>query len=532
MDFGNKPAMRRCDDTGAMMLSCFRRPLLAALIGAALAAEPAAAQSPLPALGDAASETLPVHDEKRIGEMIMRDIRRDPAFLDDAVLQDYIDQLWQPLVAVARRQGHVGPDLDGQFALSAFLIRDPAVNAFALPGGHVGVFLGLIAMSRQPDELASVLAHELVHVTQRHIARSIESSQKIGPVGLAAMLLGVVAAAQGSIDGAQALMAGGQAAMIQGQLNFSRDMEREADRIGFGLLQGAGWNPAGMASMFELLASVNRLNDSGNFPYLRSHPLTAERIADARDRALGVAPPATVPLLHGLMTARAQVLMDSTSGTLRRWQADGGARADEPPLVSAYRQALVAAALRDAPAARQALERLRALAEAPEVPAAARRVARFGMAQTLLALGQAEAALPLLDAADASRPAQFLRAELHRAAFAALPEGDARRRQALQSDLEALQSRVAGQPGDFVAWQQLSLTAAAAGQPLRSQRAQAEASYAAGDLMGAIERLRGARRASSAGEAIEAQIVEARLRTLEAQRRELMASQNGRNSPR
>ena len=113
-------------------------------------------------------------------------------------------------------------------------MRDRSVNAFALPGGYVGVHLGLIAMTGTRDELASVLAHELSHVTQRHIARGIANSKRQSLIGLAAMILGVLAASRaGSADGANAAIVGGQAAAIQGQLNFSRDMEREADRIGF-----------------------------------------------------------------------------------------------------------------------------------------------------------------------------------------------------------------------------------------------------------------------------------------------------------
>lgn len=504
-----------------------RSALSAALLVAATL--PAPAQSPLPALGDAASEHLAVNDEKRLGDLIMGDIRRDPAYLDDAVLQAYIEQLWAPLLVAARRQGQIGPELDGAgFPWQPFLVRDPSVNAFALPGGHVGVHLGLIAMTRQPDELVSVLAHELTHVTQRHIARSIESSQKIGPVGLAAMLLGVLVASRGNIDGAQALIAGGQATVMQGQLNFSRDMEREADRIGFAIMEGAGYSPAAMASMFEKLGAANRLNDSGNFPYLRSHPLTAERIADARDRAASLPPAGAPPLMHELMAARAQVLMDATTATLRRWQSAGAARPDEPATVTAYRQAMVAAGLRDAAAAAPALARLRQAAAADGLPEPSRRALHWLTAETLVALGQAEQALGVIDAEDRSRPAQFLRAEVHRRAFR---PGDARRLPALQADLEALQARVAESPADSPAWQQLSLTAAEAGQPLRSLRAGAEASVARGDLNGAIERLRGAQRSGIAGEPIEAQIVEARLRTLEAQRRELLAQQ-GRGTGR
>jgi predicted Zn-dependent protease len=279
-----------------------------------------------------------------------------------------------------------------------------------------------------------------------------------------------------------------------------------------------------MASMFEKLAEANRLNDSGSFPYLRSHPLTAERISEARDRAAGQPPLAAPPLLHGLMAARAQVLMDPTTATLRRWQSPQAARADEPAVVAAYRQTLVAAGLRDEPALQQALATLQRAAEG--LDGAPRQVVRLGAAEALLAVGRADAALAWLDADDPGRPAQLLRAQVHRRAFA---DGDPRRAAALKADLEALQARVSETPSDFVAWRELGQTAAAAGQPLRALRAGAEAAYAAGDLQGAVERLRAAQRSGLAGEPFEAQIVEARLRTLEAQRREQLAQARERS---
>ncbi|MCB1996281.1 MAG: M48 family metalloprotease, partial [Rhodoferax sp.] len=304
----------------------------------------------LPALGDTASEALDVAEEGRIAREILRSARGDPAFLDDPVLQAYLDSIFDPLVTAARRSGQIGADIDRPYVWTSFLVRDPSVNAFAMPGGLIGVHLGLIAMTVHPDELASVLAHELTHVTQRHIARSISGSQRTSLVALGAMLAGLMIAARGgNADLAQAALVGGQAAMLQGQLNYSRDMEREADRIGFGLLVDTGHSPAAMASMFEKLSLASRLNDSGNYPYLRSHPLTTERIAEARSRlpdgAMVPNVTAAPPLLHTLMRARATVLMDPSTDALQRWlQAPGD---DLPGL---YRRALAAARLRDAAA--------------------------------------------------------------------------------------------------------------------------------------------------------------------------------------
>ncbi|MBL8302342.1 MAG: M48 family metalloprotease, partial [Ideonella sp.] len=258
-----RPGLQR-----ALALAC------AVVIAGSALPPPARAQNQLPALGDSVSEDFGVGTERKLGDQIMREIRRDPDYSDDPLLLDYLQTLWQPLVAAARARGEIGADISQRFAWEPFLVRDRSVNAFALPGGYVGVHLGLIAMTTSSDELASVLAHELSHVTQRHIARGITNSRRQSLLSAAAMILGVLAASRSrSADAANAVIAGGQAAGIQGMLNFSRDMEREADRIGFGLLTGAGFAPAGMAAMFEKLDQASRLNDSGGFPYLRSHPL-------------------------------------------------------------------------------------------------------------------------------------------------------------------------------------------------------------------------------------------------------------------
>ncbi|MBI3155654.1 MAG: M48 family metalloprotease, partial [Burkholderiales bacterium] len=288
------------------------------------------AASSLPALGDSASEDLAVADERRLGQQIMRSVRTDPLYLDDPILLEYVQSLWDPLVDAGRRLGHIGDDTDATFGWELFLVRDRAVNAFALPAGFVGVYLGLVSLTASGDELASVLAHELSHVTQRHIARGVGSSQRIGILSTVAMILALLAASRaGNADAAQAAIVGGQAAMAQGQLNFTREMEREADRVGFAMLQAAGFAPQGMASMFERLAFANRLMDDNAFPYLRSHPLTTERIAEARDRLApqaGAAPegrPTHAPIaeagaLHALMRARARVLMAASA---EQWHA-------------------------------------------------------------------------------------------------------------------------------------------------------------------------------------------------------------------
>jgi len=312
----------------------------------------------LPSLGDPASEDLTVGAERHLGDRIMQELRRDPDVIDDPLLLDYLSNLWSPLVGAARARGEIPQDLDQQYAWEPFLVRDRSINAFALPGGFVGVHLGLISMTATRDELASVLAHELSHVTQRHIARSIAVNRRQSILGVAAMILGVMAAARSPrADGANAAIMGGQAMMIQGQLNFSRDMEREADRVGFGVLEQAGFAPLGMVAMFERLQQSARLSDSQQYPYLRSHPLTSERIGEARSR-LGLSgaaltlesleTPDAARWLHAAMQGRARALMDGRTEVLQRLASVPLTGAGGPEaLANSYASALAAMRLKD-----------------------------------------------------------------------------------------------------------------------------------------------------------------------------------------
>ena len=235
----------------------------------------------LPSLGDGLE--LAAATERRLGDRIAMSIYRDPDYLDDPLLGDYLKAIWAPLMAAARDRGELGPELEDRFAWDLLLVRDRSVNAFALPGGYMGVHTGLIAVVSSADELAAVLAHELSHVTQRHISRLMTKQQQQTPWVIGAMILGALAASK-SPNAANAAIVGGQALAAQGQLNFSRDMEREADRVGFGVMTQAGFEGQGVSGMFEKLQQAARLNDSGAYPYLRSHPLTTERIAEARAR--------------------------------------------------------------------------------------------------------------------------------------------------------------------------------------------------------------------------------------------------------
>ena len=517
----------------------WRRALAALLAACTALSTPALAQVRLPALGESASDDLSVAAERRVGEQIMREGRRDPSYLDDPVLVEYLQQLWQPLVAAARARGDINAETDRAFSWEAFLIRDRSVNAFALPGGYVGVHLGLIGITSSADQLASVLAHELAHVTQRHIARSIAPQQRASMVALASILLAVLAASR-NVDAANATMIGGQAAAAQSQLNFSRDMEREADRVGFGLLAAAGYSSAGMASMFERLDQATRLNDNSSFPYLRSHPLTVDRIAEARSRTLLSGAGAPVPTLqHALMQARSRVLMDDSAQALLRFNGSSASALPLDRAAAAYAGALAASLLNDgARAEALAAEALHEAQAASAHEALATRAIQLLQAQVRLARGDAAGALRALDGL-ASPPNEraplLMRAQallvLHRSA-------PGERAGALRESTEALQTWVSEHAGDALAWDLLAGSADALGLKLRSMRAAAEARVVVGDLPGGIDRLRAAQhlsRGATGQDFIEASVIDARLRQVTAHRRQLQLEareiRGGRSGP-
>jgi beta-barrel assembly-enhancing protease len=496
------------------------------------------AQVRLPALGDNASDVLPVGAERRLGEQIMLEIRRDPDLLDDPPLLAYLQGLWQPLIEAARKRGDVSPELDAAFTWELFLVRDRGVNAFALPGGFSGVYLGLVAITQTADEVAAVLAHELSHVTQRHVARGMANANQQNLLRTAGALLAILAATRSSnVDGANALLTGSQAAAAQGQLNFSRDMEREADRVGHAVLQDAGFAVSGMASMFERLELAHRLNDNGAFPYLRSHPITTERISDARERmVLNHAQPAQPTLLHQMMRARARVLMEANVTNWRRQQGVASAmdssRTATERVAASYGAALASMQLREWPAATAALKQARTEWQATRLEAPrVEPLLQLLEAQLALEQGAAASALAQLDA---TQPGPFARAWLLLRAQATLaqsrtaPAGP--NYASLQASMETLQTWVTERPLDASAWTALSQACAALGLPLRALRAEAEAAAAQGDLTGAIERMRRGQamaRTPAGTDHIEASVLDSRLRQLQAQRRALQPEQRG-----
>jgi predicted Zn-dependent protease len=373
------------------------------------------------------------------------------------------------------------------------------------------VHLGLIGVVATRDELASVLAHELSHVTQRHISRLIAQQSRQTPLLVGAMVLAALAASKNP-GAAQAMMVGGQAVAIQNQLNFSRDMEREADRIGYGLMEPSGFAPQGFVSMFDKLQQANRLNDNGSWPYLRSHPLTTQRMADMHSRLPpgGAAPAALPPSLeHAMVAARARVLSNPGVDALRLWIAEPQSTgfASQPAARRAagwYTAALASNQLRDFATARTAQAKLD---EVVRGDAAAQRQSQRLAAEIEFAAGQPEAALQRLPQGTGLRPELVLRTQ------ALLRVGRS------AEITSALQTWVATHPHDATVWQLLASAWHAQGQPLRAVRAEAESQAARSAYAAAVARFKAgqdlARKSSSAADYIEASIIATRLRAME-----------------
>ena len=554
--FPFSPVTRKASGRISVLTRAMILVLLAASTSAALpqAAVPRAVPGgTLPSLGDNADLTLAA--ERRIGDRIAVSIYRDPDFVDDPVLVDYVQSIWQPLKRAAQGRGELSPELDERFAWQFFLLRDQSINAFALPGGYFGVHLGLIAAVSNRDELAAVLGHEMSHVTQRHISRLMTQEARQLPWLVAAMVLGALAASK-SPNAASAAIVGGQALAIQNQLSFSRDMEREADRIGFGVMTDAGFESRGVTSMFEKLQQASRLNDNGAFPYLRSHPLNTERIAEAQSRvqlATSSAAPlsqdaaqdaARMRLLHAMMAGRARLLAAPGVDAQRMMVAEAQGRLAGTPSVSAATATATTATVAEGQPVEPATLKTTtvplsstsptrstagAAATATVLPPvlvrggrdpvaqqagalyagalAAAQLRDFALSRSLLAAlqprlrGHAEAltAFTLLnteiDLMEGKVPASAATIDMNRLQTRAEVLVQGRALLAAQRPQEVasrLQTWVADRPQDAAAWQLLSAAYTAQGLSVRAVRADAESRFAELDYPAALDRFKAA----------------------------------------
>jgi predicted Zn-dependent protease len=344
------------------------------------------AQDQLPDMGTAAQATLSIEDEYRIGRMVMRELRASGRVMDDPEIGEYLQSLGLRLSSLAH---------DGNRSFNFFLVRDPAINAFALPGGFIGIHSGLLLETGNESELAAVLAHEVAHVTQRHIARGLENQSRANLMStaatLAAILLGAVAgvgsdATMGAISAAQNLA-------IQSQISFTRENEHEADRVGIGILASAGFDPDAMAEFFGTMGRRTQLGPNQVPELLRTHPVTSTRIAEARDRAAQQPPVEPRPsLYYALAKERVRVLSMPSGTDPRAYYTAVIANEPDASTAQVYGLALSQVTMGDASAAIPTLKRLR-----EAYPGVMAFHSLLGQAQ--LAAGETRAALDTLERA-------------------------------------------------------------------------------------------------------------------------------------
>jgi len=236
------------------------------------------AHEQLPDMGTAAQSTLSVEDEYHIGRMVMRGLHESGSILEDPETGEYLQSLGLRLSSLAQ---------DGNRRFNFFLIRDPAINAFALPGGFIGVHSGLLLETQSESELASVMAHEIAHVTQRHIARGLANSSRTSMVSTAAMLAAILLGSLAGVgsDVTMGAVSAAQGLAAQSQINFTRENEYEADRIGIEILADARFDPNAMQAFFGTMARRTQLGPQAVPEILRTHPVTSARVAEARGRA-------------------------------------------------------------------------------------------------------------------------------------------------------------------------------------------------------------------------------------------------------
>ena len=292
---GPAPAMLRLLITLLLTYWCFLAPTNLAL----------AKEIELPLLGDSSSGIVSKQQEYQLGRTWLKVFRSRVTEHDDPLMQLYFEELIYNLAVFS--------DLENP-ELELVIIKNPTMNAFAVPGGVVGIHTGLFAFAENEDQMVSVLAHELAHLSQRHFARGLEARRSSSMVTLAGLLAGLVVAATVGGDAGMAAISASQAYAAESQLRYSRSNEQEADRIGLQTMERSGRDPAAAGDMFETLLSKTRYSGTRIPEFLLTHPVTEKRIADARGRSMGSSRRHYIEHPdYYLMQARAIVAMDSST---------------------------------------------------------------------------------------------------------------------------------------------------------------------------------------------------------------------------
>ena len=460
---------------------------------AATAAEPGP-ELALPDFGDSSGSSISPLEEQRMGAEFMRTLRASVKIVEDPEASEYLQGLGYRLLA------HADPQ---PYAFSFFVVADPNINAFAGPGGYIGVNSGLILATEGESELASVLAHEISHVTQHHLLRAIDKSNRLALPATAALIAALVLAGQNAQLG-QAALATTLASGAQASINFTRTHELEADRVGLHLLAGAGFDPRSMPAFFEQLQQATRFYENGAPELLQTHPVTSARIADTRNRAEQYPRVTTVDSLSYLLVrAKLRVLTSTDAQQTADYFAKapaGKTRDQEDARRYGYALALLAAG--QTKAAGEQLDRL--AAKDPD-----RIQYRLAQGQVASAKGQPERALKIYADALKLYPRDYALTvayvgELLLAGQAAVA------RQTLQDYLRSREPRP-------LVYKLLAQAENDAGAPIESKQALAEYAYLSGQTQSAIDYLNQALALTKPDDFYRASRIEARLKELKSE---------------
>ena len=461
------------------------------LLTCVLFAVPAAIGQNLPDLGDVSQSEMTALQERRLGESIMLEVRSDPSYSEDTEITDYLNSMGNKLV---------GASSDSRQEFNFFLMMDSQVNAFALPGGFVGINSGLMLTAQSESELAGVMSHEIGHVVQRHFARMLSAQKDTQLMALAGLAIAILAS-RSSSQVSQAAMIGSQAGSIQSSLNFTRANEQEADRVGFQILEKAGFDPAAMALFFERMLNATRFYQTTAPAYLRSHPLTTTRISDMQNRMQNLQYKQVPDSLEfQLMRAKLRAAQDTPAESVKFFEESLKERKYLSEVASRFGLVEALARARDYGRASRELQTLRAAL--PPHPAIESLSARL-----LAATGDIAGSLRAYR--EALRNFPGYRALIYNYAESLL------RINQPQEALKLIDSRLSNAVADYKLYQLQARAYAALNKGMQQHRALAEANYRMGNIRAAIEQLLLAQRAGD-GDFYLQSSVDSRLRELRA----------------
>jgi predicted Zn-dependent protease len=447
-----------------------------------LAAPPSplsASEIRLPSLGgDSTAAVLSPLQEQLLGEAFMRSLREQIEIIEEPEIQHYIETLGQQLVLQSD---------DPTALFDFFVVRDESINAFAGPAGRIGIHSGLIERAESEGELAAVLAHEIAHVTQRHLMRALESRQNQS-LQTAATVLATIVAASASPQAGEAVIATTTGLAIQQQINFTRSNEQEADRVGMQILHGASYQPHNMPAFFKRLQQASR-HDGETIPeYLRTHPLSLSRIADAEGRIRQFTPveERNSEPFHRIRNLLLVQKFTHPASAIRHYQAALRQTTEQSEL-RRLQFGLGVAYLKDGKA-QQALQQLLALlSEEGDAPILLMQIARAEST-----LGDYSSAL--------QRMTQLRQLYPDHTALLLLHSRLLQQQGEFSSALEQLQQGIANHPQQIALYQQLALVHASANHPTQSHLARAHFHFLRGETKLALQQLDYAERAAREGQ--------------------------------